>query len=375
MSKTIQINPSLFNVGGSLSKTKKNQEKKQKPISSFITPNILKNKLLKRIKEHKKEELKDFNDKKNTISDIGIYTDEFNDSIEYLKSLSNVKKNQENIQKKTIKNHQSLNHIHNIQIELPDILKEEIIPFEGIKMESPTIILNQTTQPQETPFEGIKMESPTIILNKKTQPEDPPFGCLKGGKKPTYRLWNKTQKNPNLSLNIKYTENIERDKRLNALKEKIKMKQQEKFNDNIVMNNNLIQLQSDSKEIILPESNLTLENNIIEQNIEPSSTRRLIKKTIHRKYTLGKSKIHNKIGILVTDRNTRKNILNAQRELRKKPINDVKVYLREHSLMKAGSNAPNDVVRKIYESAVLSGEITNNNKDILLHNFLKEKDE
>ena len=95
MSKTIQINPSLFNVGGNLSKTKKNREIKQKPIiTPLITPNALKNKLLKRIKEHKNKEMfsEDEDNKKNTIRDIGIYTDEFNDSIEYLKSLSTEKK-------------------------------------------------------------------------------------------------------------------------------------------------------------------------------------------------------------------------------------------------------------------------------------------
>jgi len=379
MSKTIQINPSLFNVGGSLSKTKKVREKKQKPIlSPLITPNALKNKLLKRIKEHKKEEIQTLDDKKNN-NDINIYTDEFNDSIEYLKNLSTFKKNQDLQNKKTMKNHSFLKETPLVHLEFPDTLKEE-----------PVIIAK-------------KEEAP--VIKTETTP-DPPYGCLKGGSKPTFRSWNSTQKiysnsfqTPSLSIIIPENPMIkhdsEREKRLAALQEKIKMKQNEKVTDNIVMNKNLIQMNAGQKNVglpILPETiqippvlNLTLDersnsnlqkidHHVLEEEEEDASSRCLLKKTIHRKYTIGKSKIHNRVGILIKDRNTRKNVLAAQRDLKKKPINDVKLYLRDHALLKAGSNAPNDVVRKIYESAMLAGEITNNNKDTLLHNFLKEKD-
>ena len=49
--------------------------------------------------------------------------------------------------------------------------------------------------------------------------------------------------------------------------------------------------------------------------------------------------------------------------------------MKEHGLIKAGSNAPNDVVRKIYESSMLTGDIINKNKDTLLHNFLSDASE
>ena len=56
-------------------------------------------------------------------------------------------------------------------------------------------------------------------------------------------------------------------------------------------------------------------------------------------------------------------------------MNDVKLYLREHNLIKIGSNAPNDVLRKMYESSMLAGEITNSNAETLLHNFSKDDKE
>ena len=78
--------------------------------------------------------------------------------------------------------------------------------------------------------------------------------------------------------------------------------------------------------------------------------------------------------MLIKNRNTRKRVLDAQRDLKRESITDVKNYLKKHGMIKVGSLAPNDVIRKIYESTMLSGDITNRNKDTLLHNFMNDKE-
>ena len=421
--KTIQINPALFTI----SKTKKNRNSisnttnREKKTTPLISPNQLKTQLLRRIKEHKHRE-NDLKEKTTTLkpqtnttnTDIGAYTDEFEESLNYLKSLSNRK---EEMQKKTLKNYSSFlssssgenknkNYIlPRIDLELPDTLKEVTPVFQPVNRE---------------PFQ-INYKVDTIV----------PYGVLKGGMKPTYRNFVKTQKNHNSyhvlqnntnnknnTTNYGSSSSSTSSPHFDLLKEKLKNKQQElqqqQEMDRIVMSQHLIQ------KPILPSANASVpayspaysssptyshplsENTIIkintnnettnlenQENLDKMSmeihhpfqpptntpfilnsnpTKKLLKRTIRRKYTLGKSKIKKTVGILLKDQNTRKKILTAHKDLKKTTIQDVKKYLRDHNLFKTGSNTPNDVVRKIYETAMLAGDITNQNNDILLHN-------
>jgi len=399
--KVIEINKSYLNPNSN--KTRKNRPEKRVKAPPLITPNNLKNKLLERIKSHKRQEnekpktSESRNVSQNEKSSSEKYHNEFTDSINYLSSLSKERKKERPqtpppssppspviSSRKTMKNYsEQMNFsIPHVELELP----------EELKYESPSLREMQEIQLKDTKYHIDK---------------DVPYGCLKGGVKPTYKTWNTTQKNytvtnPQEALIIsdKSTSINEREAKLNKLKEKMRKKQEDMIQqensdfmkksliqyataNTIVENSRPIQpmqqqpqpmqqqlQQTQQMKTTQPQQNFILNpsesESMPEEKEEP---KKYIKKTIKRKYTLGKSKSHNTVGILIKDKDTRKRVLDAQRELKKKPINDVKKYLRDHGLIKSGSNAPNDVVRKMYEASMLSGEIMNNNKDILLHNW------
>ena len=393
--KTITINPDLFIVG-SKSKTKKNREKKPPVIPSLISPNILKNKLLERIKNHKLKETEGLENNKTKLNVESnksklvepkmSFTDEFSDSMNYLKSLSTQKKidKKRELMNKTIKSPNSNSSINssinsnnnsnssnyysfaNVNLDLPEELKENIIPTAN------------TT---------------TFSL----KPNDVPYGILKNGSKPTYREYSKTQRalevvSPKQALVIDNKPTIinglnnERERRMNNLKEKLQQKKMEKQkgHEQVVtvvephfnLEQNVKIQEEPINTPITEKTQIDLSNSLVQPEEKTiyinKPVKKILKRTIKRKYTLGKSKIKRTVGILLKDRATRKKIIDAQKEIRKHNINDVKEYLREHNLIKVGSNAPNDVLRKMYENSMLAGELTNINKDTMLHNFIKD---
>ena len=93
-------------------------------------------------------------------------------------------------------------------------------------------------------------------------------------------------------------------------------------------------------------------------------------RTIKITETFGKR--NGKVGVYIKNKDNKQQLENEKKTLKKQTIPKIKSYLKEHNLLKIGSYAPNDVIREIYENSMLSGDITNNNKDILVHNFLED---
>jgi hypothetical protein len=420
--KVIQINPELFKMSGN--KSRKNREKKEMPtLNPIVSPNNLKNKLLKRIKDHKSNELKNNVANPNPSKKENTYTDEFYGAINYLSDLSKKQKQQQVINNKTLKNYTSsqpdkpiIRGMRNNSINYTSP-STSISTSTSISMPTSNFDISLDLPPELSEnFNPVLQSSDVFTVNYKSN-DDVPYGCLKNGKKKTYREWKELtqinehpeipnlvrpptppKKNTNIFLEgatpvneIKKTENsLSREERLDIIKNKLKklqdkeseekMRNVEELNriekDLMKNKNNNIDSLSDIDEIstdLNKMSNTVDVEQLIqnrEEEIENKNPKQFIKKTIRRKFRLGKSDSLRKVGVLIKNKQTRKNIINTQKELKKTNITDVRKYLRQHGIIKVGSTCPADILRKTFEAAILTGEISNINKDTLLHNFL-----
>jgi hypothetical protein len=371
--KIIQINPDLFKIS---KRTKKNRPEKQnisipKPI---IKSSEIKRKLLNRIKQKKTEENK--NNKNNKIPKINDYEldefidnlenvnekeepeDELSDAINYFDNMSVKEKEKQKILNKTYKN-RNLNSnnssLNNLSLNIPYQLKTN---YSNIQEND---ILDTITND---------------IL------DDLPYGCLKGGTKPTYKTWMNSVKNYS---SMAYTDKIDsvrpptppkkrQEDKINIFTEneykESLFAEPDKHKENILKR----QINDKLKKIETEQHDMLKE---FDDNIEPTaeenvSNKQYIKKITKRKYTLGKSPKYRKVGILIKGRQTKKNIINSHKKLKHTDIHQIKKYLKKRGMLKTGSSCPDEILRKMYESSMLSGDVNNTNKNTLIHNFLND---
>jgi len=445
--KTIQINPELFKLSGG-NKTRKNREKKELSLTPIVSPNKLKTKLLKRIQDFKKNEIKGEKGAKSKTPATANKTesaDEFYNALDFLqKKKKDVEreKAQQTLNNRTLKNYSSTNNTLNAtslqnSTSMPQT-NTEYIPLLSTMTSSPMVDLDLPFDLREPmPLKASNVFTPldNNILNMKYKPvDDVPYGCLKGGTKPSYRSWIQTRKNydsysgqpqsqiqqsqminnvrpptpPKRNTSSSFNEeksvinastissaNSEREKRLEQIKNKLKNIQEKEYGSKPEYQELKTTLETlepfnvsktmVEKMVLDPlvpfDDNKTELTEIVdiptlkEEAKIPKGPelKNYIKRTIRRKFTLGRSDKLRKVGVLLKDKQTRKNVIEAQKELKKTNMTDIRKYLRQHGIIKVGSTAPNDVLRKTFEAAMLAGEITNLNKDVLLHNFLNEE--
>ena len=354
--KTIQINPELFQLSG---KTRKKKEKDpNSPSNSKIRvkgtkkpPNVstLKRNILKMIRNHqhdkKTTQESDLNSNSNSnpnsnsnIPILSSFETDFNNSLKFLSALTtDVDKKKQN-QNQTVRRYPVIGS--SIDIDLP---------HQNIN--SPTI---------EIPY----MLQPPVL---------PKYGCLKNGSLPTYRNWITQKVRPPILTNANTNTNttIINPRIINnspgpgpgpgpspspgpslgpslldkKIKEVSKIAQFDKMNQRQRINTN--------SKFHYPKQ----------------------KRTIRRTYYIGKSRIHPKVSVLVSNKTIRAQTTLKKQELKNIPMPEVKKYLLKHGFIKVGTNSPNDVLREMYENAkLICGEIKNHNPENLLYNYFHAKE-
>lgn len=181
----------------------------------------------------------------------------------------------------------------------------------------------------------------------------PQYGCLKNGNLPTFRTWkNQTQKQvahhrkPIVASNATdamSTNDINYEKKLETKIQEI---------------GKLQQFQS-------------LRKNDKKKGTKPKKQKR----TMRRTFRVGKSKVHPRVSVLVSNRTLRSNANLKKRQLKETNMKDVRRYLLKQGFIKVGTSTPNDVLRQMYENAnMICGEVKNYNPENLLYNYFNDNE-
>jgi hypothetical protein len=197
--------------------------------------------------------------------------------------------------------------------------------------DSSTGIENTASSALSEPYVPTKIEDfmPSIFIK-----EEPPHGCLKNGKKPTFREWaSKLFGGGGGSGGGESSGSTNQD----------------------------------------PASVTSVNgggstSTAVEDVRDITGMRVKIRKTNKKRFRIGKH--DNVVGVLLKNKQTQRHIQSQHLTLKQKSIGEIRKYLYDHHLLKIGSNAPPDVLRRMYEDSILTGDVKNTNDGVLLHNFM-----
>jgi len=176
--------------------------------------------------------------------------------------------------------------------------------------------------------------------------DDPPHGCLKNGSKPTFREWATKMLN----------------KPVDAIKNMLGGGGDSSSTPGTT--------EAATGAITTATANEGLSEGM-NSKLDPSQVagmRVKIRKTKRKRFRIGKH--DDVVGVLLKNKHTQRHIQKEHLSLKQKTIGEIRKYLYDHHLLKIGSNAPPDVLRRMYEDSILTGDVKNTNKDVLLHNFM-----
>jgi hypothetical protein len=344
--RVVKYNEDIFKVP---SKTQK-RKKPDNPIKIKSASNkSIRNNVLKEIRKHQEQKYNELLEDKTKVTNLADkFEDDFKDSIEFMEKIA--KKHKETKLNETIKNHNAsvensfrvTNDTNLIPVNIDEPGENMMVPMQDYPQ--------SFSQPSMQPFQPKPIIAPT-----------PTFGCLKNGSLPTYRSYhNKTVKAHEPSAH----------QAAQALAPQALAPQ--------ALAPQAIAPQQVVAERIKSPTELLLIEKMKQKEIEEKSKnlvkkQKKYKKLLRRTYRVGRDKYRPKVGVLLPNKTIRTNVTTKSYLLKQTPIDEIRKTLIKKGFIKAGSSAPNDVLRKIYESIqLIDGDVNNHNPDYLLHNFFSE---
>jgi hypothetical protein len=329
--KVISINPDDFSVSKSPFTKKKRASTNPREIkvkSAMREKNLTMNKrsivnMMRKIQKERMDMLAKKEEPSSLDVDSGAFNKDFKEATDFFETLA--KKTETAKPNRTIRHRTNR---HNTSIPTFDHSMVENVSLD---------------------FPSLDVQQPVRVNIIQPAQSMPLYGCLKNGTLPTYRTYmNHTRKvNP-----------IEQQNQQHHITQP----------QPIVFPENITEILKEASAVKQLEARMNIQKSM---NYKPKNTKQ--KKTFRRTYKVGRSKVLPHVGVLISNKTLRNNISTKTHILKQTSMDEVKKHLIKRGLIKVGSTAPNDVLRKIYESTMLlCGEVQNHNPDNLLHNFIHD---
>jgi hypothetical protein len=381
--KILKVNISDFALPSNNTTRKKRPSKEngeikvKQPIERKRNDTLKKKSILKMIRQHQEERYKKLFDNNNSrqpiieptiTSNVDNFNKDFDEAKQFLQTLT---EKTDTVNK--MKNYTLKQYPNNIQSNSL-LLNPSINPI--------TEVTNLNISSQQLLTENTHNIKPNITIN-----QTPAYGCLKNGNLPTFRnFMNQTRKNlpehttmPNIS-NVHKTLNISNipitiEPQMIGGNKTSNLPQSESITTDIPLSRNDLIEQKVNESLNRVNIMRKTEEKLKDINRKYVPTIKKRKKTYKRTYKVGKSSVFPRVSVLVSNKTIRKQVANKKQLLKQTSMPEIKKFLMKRGFIKVGSTAPNDVLRKMYESATLiCGEIQNHNPDNLLYNFMNAGD-
>lgn len=323
--RVIKFNEELFKIPSGT----KRKRPPDKPIkikaAKKVSDKTLRNRVLNEIRKNQEKQYQALMSEPSITggSSLNEFNKDFEDSMKYMDEVANKYKAE-------AKHNETLRAIRQ------PVYEEPILPAREINL-IPVVLENV----------------PLVAGSVSIKPAPPvPYGCMKvGGTLPTYRTYHNTLKAsaPVITQPIKEAP--------------------------LPPQTNLVSSEPIVEKPVIAERILSPTEIAMQKPKPMKPLHKKVKKLLRRTYRVGKDKVRPRVGVVLPNKTIRTNITTKAYMLKQTPIEEIRKTLVKKGFIKHGSSAPNDVLRKIYESVqMIGGEVSNYNADNLLYNFFTDKE-